>query len=130
MPFFTLEILNKYLVEEEAKPVEKEVEKSENDVGGGFEFLPAADEIGEEIKKGDKDVCHVEFIENATEEAKEMIDAQEKPEEFTVVISNVKDRILCNEFKKKMEEIGFPSINDEDADKDIPKEVEEEGAAY
>ena len=147
MAIFKLEHLEKYLTEKEetdvnmedlpvGNPKDEDLEVDTPEEVGGFEMIPSTDEeaegnpelevMGYDIKKGDKDVCHIEIIDNSNEEVADFDVAQNEPNKYTIYVSKVNDKIYCGEYKNKLEGMGFENVVDRDEDKPEEATTEEE----
>lgn len=144
---FKIEHLDKYLSEaeddyegtEEIKDEDIDsIDKNIESGGHGFEMEPVErDDFEGEVESYDivsdgKPVCSIEIINDSNEEIADFEEAQSEPAKYTIYISKVMDAILTDEYKNKLDTMGFERIIDKDEDKveEVPAEVEEEGMSY
>jgi hypothetical protein len=118
MSVFTIDMLNRYLCEADAP----------KSAPAGFELVAGKDKdgflSGYKVMKGSNPVCILQLTNNANEEYVDFREGLREPTKVTVYITQTKNRVLCDEFKKKLELLTFPNVVERDADKKIvPEEV-------
>jgi len=97
------------IITESYKPKQKEVIKEE------WEMEPDSEEESYIVKFDNQEICNVDIIRNSTDKSEDIEIAQQKPEDFTVYISDIKDQKKAEEYKDKLETLGFENISMEDA---------------
>jgi len=76
------------------------------------------------IKKG-KECCKIEFVNSSNDKTVDIDDAQAKPENHIVYVTDISDKANVDEFQKKLNDMGFENISVEDNDSDSKPEIEE-----
>lgn len=109
-----LKEMEKFLEEEIIKTETPEVETAEKGIEEedkltGFTMEPEGD--GYKIELKGKEICTVEFVNNDTDKSDDLEDAQNKPEDYTVYIKDVKDKNLADEYAKKLDDMGFERVS-------------------
>lgn len=89
---------------------------SEKVIKEEFEMEPDSEQESYLVKFDNEEICNVDIISNITDKSEDLETAQENPEDFTVYISDVKNKEKTEEYKNKLLGLGFENISVEDAE--------------
>lgn len=111
-----LKEMEKFIKEQEeeledktSEDTDSEEEMEEDEKITGFSMEPDGDNYKVMLKG--KEIATVEFVNNDSDQADDLEDAQSKPDKYTVYVTDIKDQNLVKEYLKKLDDMGFESVS-------------------